>query len=54
MGDSHYCYVDKPMIDSHGRRVQNFTRLETYGPDDSNWVRVTVDRTDPRLFRIAV
>ena len=30
-GDSHYFVVDKPLLDSSGRRVENFTRVETFG-----------------------
>lgn len=30
-GDSHYFRVDKPFLDSQGRRLENFTRVETYG-----------------------
>ena len=30
-GDSHYFRVDKPLLDSTGKRVTNFTRVETFG-----------------------
>src|SRR6476619_2344586 len=30
-GDSHYFMVDKPLLDPDGRRVENFTRVETFG-----------------------
>src|SRR5262245_19826017 len=30
-GDSHYFMVDKPLLDAHGRLVENFTRVETFG-----------------------
>src|SRR6267142_2687302 len=30
-GDSHYFRVDKPFQDSLGRRLENFTRVETFG-----------------------
>ena len=46
-GDSHYFMVDKPLLDSSGRRVENFTRVETVGdhtfsatsnpPGDPTW-----------------
>jgi len=34
-GDSHYFMVDKPLLDAHGRLVENFTRVETFG-DNTN------------------
>lgn len=40
-GDSHYFRVDKPMEDDQGRRVERFTRLETFGEADPHWVRLT-------------
>lgn len=50
-GDSHYFRMDKPMIGSiSGRRVENFTRLETFGTDDVHWVRASVDPSDAELF----
>jgi len=30
-GDSHYFRVDKPFLDAKGRRLENFTRVETFG-----------------------
>lgn len=48
-GDSHYFRVDKPFLDSQGRRLENFTRVETFGDNAANgnndvqWVKVTVD-----------
>jgi hypothetical protein len=30
-GDSHYFLVDKPLLDPQGRRVENFTSVETFG-----------------------
>lgn len=33
------------------RRVEHFTRVETFGNPDAHWVRVTVDARDPNLFR---
>jgi hypothetical protein len=45
--------VDKPMVDDRGRRVENFTRVQTSGPADTRWVQATVDPTDPGLFNFA-
>ena len=55
-GDSHYHRVDKPLLDSLGRRIENFTRVETFGDNqangtnDVNWVRVTVDPRSREVF----
>jgi hypothetical protein len=55
-GDSHSFRVDKPLVDSSGRRVQNFTRVETFGDhaennnNDVQWVRVDVDTTTRGVF----
>jgi hypothetical protein len=55
-GDSHYFRVDKPLQDSSGRRVENFTRVETFGDHaeagaaDVNWVKVLVDPKSREVF----
>jgi hypothetical protein len=50
-GDSHYFRVDKPLLGAAGRRrVENFTRVETFGYPDIHWVRVTVDPDDVNVF----
>ena len=50
-GDSHYFRIDKPMIGTHsGRRVENFTRVETFGEIDNHWLHVTVKPNDPNVF----
>lgn len=50
-GDSHYFRIDKPMIGSKSkRRVENFTRVETFGNPDVHWLRATVDWRDPNVF----
>ena len=51
-GDSHYFRIDQPMVGSRSRRrVEHFTRVETFGNPDAHWVRATVDVADPNLFR---
>jgi len=30
-GDPHYFRIDKPFLDSLGPRLENFTRVETFG-----------------------
>ena len=55
-GDSHYFRVDKPFLDQLGRRLENFTRVETFGDNqangnnDVNWVKVTVDPRSRDVF----
>jgi len=60
-GDSHYFMIDKPLLDSSGRRVENFTRVETFGDhafagspqwdtNDAHWVKVLVDPHSRDVF----
>jgi hypothetical protein len=55
-GDSHYHRVDKPFLDEQGRRLENFTRVETFGDNaangtnDVNWVKVTVNPSSREVF----
>ena len=55
-GDSHYFRVDRPMQDSQGRRLENFTRVETFGdnaangPNDVHWVKALVDPNSRDVF----
>jgi hypothetical protein len=55
-GDSHYFRVDKPLQNAKGQRVENFTRVETYGDNqangtnDVNWVKVFVDARSREVF----
>jgi hypothetical protein len=55
-GDSHYFRIDKPLQDSQGRRLENFTRVETFGDNaqngtnDVNWVKVLVDPRSREVF----
>jgi hypothetical protein len=55
-GDSHYFRVDKPFLDSQGRRLENFTRVETFGDNQANgnndvhWVKVFVDARSREVF----
>jgi hypothetical protein len=55
-GDSHYFRVDKPLLDAQGRRLENFTRVETFGDhqengnNDVNWLKVTVDPSSREVF----
>jgi hypothetical protein len=55
-GDSHYFRVDKPLLDSAGRRLENFTRVETFGDhqengnNDVHWLKVDVDPSSREVF----
>jgi hypothetical protein len=60
-GDSHYFMVDKPLLDSSGRLVENFTRVETFGDntfktspqwDDNrvHWVKALIDPKSRDVF----
>jgi hypothetical protein len=55
-GDSHYFRVDKPFLAANGQRLENFTRVETYGDNapngtnDVNWLKVYVDVNSREVF----
>lgn len=55
-GDSHYFRIDKPLLDAQGRRLENFTRVETFGDNqangdnDVNWLKVLVDPGSREVF----
>jgi hypothetical protein len=55
-GDSHYYRVDKPFQDAKGQRLENFTRVETFGDNAANglndvhWVKVTVNPNSREVF----
>jgi hypothetical protein len=55
-GDSHYFRIDKPLQDAQGRRLENFTRVETQGDNaqngnnDVHWTKVSVDPRSDEVF----
>jgi hypothetical protein len=55
-GDSHYFRVDKPLLNGAGQRLENFTRVETFGDhqengtNDVNWLKVYVDAHSREVF----
>ncbi|QSA97407.1 metallophosphoesterase [Methylococcus sp. EFPC2] len=52
-GDSHYFRVDKPVLGSLSkRRIENLTRVETFGADDVHWLRVVVDPNSSEVFSV--
>jgi hypothetical protein len=55
-GDSHYFRVDKPFLNAQGQRLENFTRVETFGDNAANgdndvhWVKALVDPHSRDVF----
>jgi hypothetical protein len=55
-GDSHYFRVDKPFLDAQGRRLENFTRIETFGNsaatgnNDVQWLKILVTPRSREVF----
>jgi hypothetical protein len=55
-GDSHYFRIDKPLLDANGQRLENFTRVETFGDhqengtNDVHWLKVQVDPASREVF----
>ena len=55
-GDSHYFRVDKPFQTADGLRIENFTRVNTFGShaaqgnNDVQWVKVYVDPRSREVF----
>jgi hypothetical protein len=55
-GDSHYFRLDKPFLDAQGRRLENFTRIETFGDNQANgnndvhWVKALTDASSRDVF----
>jgi len=50
-GDSHYFRIDQPLLGSRSkRRIENFTRVETFGNPDVHWLKASVDHRDPNVF----
>lgn len=51
-GDTHWQRVDRPLRDpASGRRLDNFTRVETFGYPYMGWVKGFIDTEAPGLFR---
>ncbi|HEY8200729.1 MAG TPA: DNRLRE domain-containing protein [Actinomycetota bacterium] len=47
-GDTHHFRIDHPMTHD-GQVVSTFTRVETYGPSSTNWVKLSIV-ADSRVF----
>ncbi len=50
-GDSHISRIDQPLRDDKGKKIPNFTRVETFGYPLMGWTRGIVDTDSPTLFR---
>lgn len=50
-GDTHWSRIDQPLRNASGNRIENFTRVETYGYPIMGWTRGVIDTANPRLFR---
>ena len=51
-GDSHYFRIDRPLVGRRsGRRIENFTRVETFGYPDVHWIRVRVESGNSDVFK---
>ena len=54
--DSHYFRIDQPFLDPQGRHLENFTRVETFGDNETNgnndvrWFKVRVDPRSRDVF----
>ncbi len=55
-GDSHYYRIDRPLLNAAGLRLENFTRVETFGNsaasgnNDVQWIKVTVQPRSREVF----
>jgi len=50
-GDTHAFRIDKPLLGIRSqRRLENFTRVETFGTVDVHWVRGRVEPRNPNVF----
>jgi hypothetical protein len=55
-GDSHYFRIDKPFLDAKGRRLENFTRVETFGDNAANgnndvhWLKARINPRSREVF----
>jgi hypothetical protein len=53
-GDTHHFRVDQPLFDPATlKRVERFTRIESFGSPFVDWVKVTVDPNHPKLFTVS-
>lgn len=48
-GDSHYFRIDRPIL-MREKRLTNFTRIETFGDSNSDWIKVDVNPDNNNVF----
>ncbi len=48
-GDTHFFKIDKPLPNAT-QMLPNFTRVQTFGSPNLNWIKVTVDATSRNVF----
>ena len=49
-GDTHFFRIDKPLVDQ-AHLLANFTRVETFGSPNIDWLKVTADPRSRNYFR---
>ncbi len=52
-GDTHSYRIDQPLRDGTGTPLANLTRVETFGSPGLGWIKVSIDRRHPALFRFS-
>ena len=50
-GDTHRYRFDKPLEDEEGRSIENFYRLETFGGESQNWIKLEIEAGGKEPFR---
>lgn len=53
-GDTHISRIDQPLRDAGGKKIPNFTRVETFGYPLMGWTRGMIDTDSPALFRFEI
>lgn len=52
-GDTHHFRVDQPLFDPLTlKRVDQFTRIESFGSPFVDWIKVSIDPANPKLISI--
>jgi len=52
-GDTHRFRIDHPLVDPASlKRVEHFTRIESFGSPFVDWIKVTIDADNPKLFSL--
>lgn len=52
-GDTHHFRIDQPLFDPATlKRVEQFTRIESFGSPFVDWIKVTLDPDKPKLISV--